>query len=90
MRLDKWLKVSRLIKRRTVAGAVCDDGRVLINDRVAKAHTEVKPDDRLTLVFGAKRLEVTILRVPEGPVAASAASTLYRTEAGENDLDDRE
>ncbi len=86
MRLDKWLKVSRLIKRRTVAGALCDDGRVLLNGRVAKAHSEVKPDDRLSLVFGGKTLAVTVLRVPDGPVQAAQAAFLYRNDKGD-DLD---
>ncbi|MBU6429366.1 MAG: RNA-binding S4 domain-containing protein [Cyanobacteria bacterium REEB65] len=78
MRLDKWLKVSRLIKRRTAAGAVCADGRAFLNGRVAKAHSEVKPHDRLTLLFGGKTIEILVLEVPAGAISASSASTLYQ------------
>lgn len=77
MRLDKWLKLSRVIKRRTVANEICDQGRVTINDRSAKASTEVKPGDRLEIQFGNKTLKLEILVVPTGPVAAKAASELY-------------
>ncbi len=77
MRLDKWLKLSRVIKRRTVANEICDQGRVTINDRAAKASTEVKPGDRLEIQFGNKTLKLEILVVPTGPVAAKAASELY-------------
>lgn len=62
MRLDKFLKVSRIIKRRTVAKEVADKGRIKINDRVAKSGTDVNIDDKLTIEFGNKTL---ILRVDE-------------------------
>ncbi len=52
MRLDKYLKVSRLIKRRTVANEACDAGRVLLNDKVARASAEVKAGDVITIQFG--------------------------------------
>ena len=52
MRLDKYLKVSRLIKRRTVANEVCDAGRILVNDKVAKASLNVKPGDIIEIQFG--------------------------------------
>ena len=58
MRLDKYLKVSRLIKRRTVANEACDAGRVLINDKVAKASTEVKVGDVIEIGFGTKAVKV--------------------------------
>ena len=58
MRLDKFLKVSRLIKRRTVANEACDAGRVLINDRPAKASAQVKAGDILEIQFGSKAVKV--------------------------------
>ncbi|MBO9540027.1 RNA-binding S4 domain-containing protein [bacterium] len=80
MRLDKWLKLSRVIKRRTVANEVCDQGRVTINGRPAKAAADVKPGDRLEIQFGGKTLKLEILLVPSTPVAAKSASELYRLE----------
>lgn len=65
MRLDKYLKVSRLIKRRTVANDACDAGRVLINDKPAKASSAVKEGDILTIQFGNKDVKVEILDVQE-------------------------
>ena len=76
MRLDKYLKVSRLIKRRTVAKDVCSGGKVEINGKVAKAGSEVKVGDKLSIHFGDKVLEVTIKDVKEN-VRASEASSLY-------------
>ena len=65
MRLDKYLKVSRLIKRRTVANEACDAGRVMINDKVAKASAEVKAGDTITILFGNKDVKVEVLSVQE-------------------------
>lgn len=65
MRLDKYLKVSRLIKRRTVANEACDGGRVLINDKPAKASTNVKVGDVITISFGNKEVKVEVLDVQE-------------------------
>ena len=65
MRLDKYLKVSRLIKRRTVANEACDAGRVMINDRPAKASAEVKAGDIITIAFGNKDVKVEVLTVQE-------------------------
>ena len=65
MRLDKYLKVSRLIKRRTVANEACDAGRVLINDKPAKASSNVKAGDILTIQFGNKDVKVEVLDVQE-------------------------
>lgn len=65
MRLDKFLKVSRLIKRRTVANEACDAGRVLINDKPAKASANVKVGDVITIQFGNKDVKVEILDVQE-------------------------
>lgn len=65
MRLDKYLKVSRLIKRRTVANEACDAGRVTINDRPAKASADVKVGDVITIRFGDKEVRVEVLAVQE-------------------------
>ncbi len=63
MRLDKYLKVSRLIKRRTVANEACDSGRVMINDRVAKASADVKTGDIIEISFGNKTVRVEVLDI---------------------------
>ncbi len=76
MRLDKFLKVSRLIKRRTVANEACDGGRVSVNGRVVKASYDVKVGDELTIAFGAKPLQIRVLDVKE-TVAKNDAQTLY-------------
>ena len=65
MRLDKYLKVSRLIKRRTVANEACDNGRVFVNDKPAKASTTVKAGDIITISFGNKETKVRVLDVAE-------------------------
>ena len=65
MRLDKYLKVSRLIKRRTVANEACDAGRVTINDRPAKASANVKEGDIIEIGFGNKAVRVEVLSVRE-------------------------
>ncbi len=65
MRLDKYLKVSRIIKRRTVANEACDAGRVMVNGKVAKASLDVKEGDILEIQFGMKPVKVKILDVKE-------------------------
>ena len=65
MRLDKYLKVSRLIKRRTVANEACDAGRVLINDKVAKASANVNVGDIIEIGFGTRSVKVEVLNVQE-------------------------
>ncbi len=65
MRLDKFLKVSRLIKRRTVANEACDAGRVLVNDKTAKASLNVKEGDVIEIQFGTKSVKVRVLDVQE-------------------------
>ena len=65
MRLDKYLKVSRLIKRRTVANEACDAGRVTINDKVAKASVDVKAGDIIEIQFGNKSVKVRVTDVKE-------------------------
>jgi len=77
MRLDKFLKVSRLIKRRTVANEACDGERVLVGGRPAKASYEVKPGDILEIRFGQKTLKIEVLRVAEA-VRKDDASAMYR------------
>lgn len=65
MRLDKYLKVSRLIKRRTVANEACDAGRVMINNKVAKASNEVKLGDEIEIAFGTKNVKVKVTQIVE-------------------------
>jgi len=77
MKLDKFLKVSRLIKRRTIANEACDVGRVMINDRPAKASAQVKVGDILEIQFGTKAVKVEVLNVQE-TVKKDEAQELYR------------
>lgn len=77
MRLDKFLKVSRIIKRRTVANEACDQGRVSVNGRVAKASVDVKSGDVIEIRFGEKIFKAEILNVAEH-VLKSEASELYK------------
>lgn len=77
MRLDKFLKVSRLIKRRTVANEACDNGRISVNGRVVKASYDVKVGDKITLNLGAKELSVEVLQVAE-TVRKDDASAMYK------------
>ena len=77
MRLDKYLKVSRLIKRRTVANDACDAGRVMINDKPAKASSTVKAGDTITISFGNKEVKVEVLDVQE-TVKKDEAKELFR------------
>lgn len=76
MRLDKYLKVSRLIKRRTVANEACDGGRVMINDKPAKASSTVKVGDIIAISFGNKEVKVRVLDVQE-TVRKEAAGELF-------------
>lgn len=77
MRLDKFLKVSRIIKRRTVANEACDAGRVMINGKTAKASANVKEGDILEIAFGNKEVKVEILDVQE-TVRKDDAKELFR------------
>ena len=77
MRLDKYLKVSRLIKRRTVANEACDNERVTVNGRVARASYDVKVGDIITIRFGQKALSVEVLSVADNVGKADAAA-MYR------------
>lgn len=77
MRLDKYLKVSRLIKRRTVANEACDAGRVSVNGKPAKASAEVKVGDIITIGFGNKEVKVEVLSVQE-TIRKEEAKELFR------------
>ena len=77
MRLDKYLKVSRLIKRRTVANEACDNERVSVNGRPAKASYDVKVGDVIELRFGARTVRVEVLQVADN-IRKDDASAMYR------------
>ena len=77
MRLDKYLKVSRLIKRRTVANEACDNQRVTVNGRVARASYDVKVGDVITIRFGQKALSVEVVSVADN-VGKADADAMYR------------
>lgn len=77
MRLDKYLKVSRLIKRRTVANEACDTGHISVNGTVAKASYDVKEGDTIEIHFGAKLLKVQVVSVSEY-VTKNDAAAMYR------------
>ena len=77
MRLDKFLKVSRLIKRRTVANEACDNGRIQVNGRVVKASYEVKVGDKLEISMGPRVVAVEVLQVADN-VPKDDAVTMYK------------
>jgi ribosomal 50S subunit-recycling heat shock protein len=77
MRLDKFLKVSRIVKRRPIAKAVCDGGRVRVNDHPAKAGKELHEGDVLRIDLRSKILTCQILSIPTGNIRAAEASSLY-------------
>ena len=77
MRLDKFLKVSRLIKRRTIANEVSDMGRVFLNGNPAKPAKQVKENDILEIEYATRILKVRILKVPTGAVSIQEAPSLY-------------
>ena len=77
MRLDKFLKVSRLIKRRTVANEACDNGRISVNGRVVKASYDVKVGDRLEIAMGPRVIAVEVLQVAEN-VRKDDACAMYK------------
>ncbi len=76
MRLDKFLKVSRLIKRRTLAKEICDRQQVKVNDRIAKASTVLKPGDVIEIFLGTRRLKVRVRNIRE-TVPAKQVTELY-------------
>ena len=77
MRLDKYLKVSRLIKRRTVANEACDNARISVNGKPAKASYDVKVGDQIEIAFDARTLRVEVLAVAEA-VRKDDASAMYK------------
>ena len=77
MRLDKYLKVSRLIKRRTIENEACDNDRILVNGKQAKASYQVKVGDVIEITFGQRTLKVEVLNIAEH-VLKNDASALYR------------
>ena len=78
MRLDKFLKVSRLIKRRTVANAVSETGRVLVNGNPAKPAKQLKVGDIIEIEYANRTEKVVVLVIPSGNVSIQEAETLYR------------
>ena len=77
MRLDKYLKVSRLIKRRTIANEACDNGRISVNGRVVKASYEVKVGDKIEIAMGTRTVAVEVLRISE-TVRKDDACAMYK------------
>jgi len=77
MRLDKYLKVSRLIKRRTVANEACDNGRISVNGRVVKASYDVKVGDKIEISMGPRTIAVEVLQVAEA-VRKDDAAAMYK------------
>ncbi len=77
MRLDKYLKVSRLIKRRTVANEACDNGRISVNGKVVKASYDVKVGDKIEISMGMRTVAVEVLAVAEA-VRKDDASAMYK------------
>ena len=77
MRLDKFLKVSRLIKRRTVANSVSEMGKVYVNGNIAKPAKQLKAGDIIKIEYTNKTIEVKVLLIPTGNVSIQGASTLY-------------
>ena len=77
MRLDKYLKVSRLIKRRTVANEACDNGRISVNGRVVKASYDVKLGDKIEISMGTRTITVEVLQVAEN-VRKDDAAAMYK------------
>jgi ribosomal 50S subunit-recycling heat shock protein len=77
MRLDKYLKVSRIIKRRTVANEACDAGKVCVNGKVARASTKINVGDRIDITLGERTVSVEVVSVAE-TVRKEDATTLYK------------
>ena len=78
MRIDKYLKISRLIKRRTVATDACNSGKITVNGKVAKASTDVKEGDIIEIGFGEKKTKVRILKIVDF-IKADEANTMFES-----------
>ncbi|MFW6148849.1 MAG: S4 domain-containing protein [Atribacterota bacterium] len=78
LRVDKFFKLSRIIKRRTEAKKACDSNSVKVNDKIAKAGDDIKPQDKIKIFFRHKVLEIEVLEIPIGNVSISDSSRLYR------------
>lgn len=79
MRLDKWLKVSRIIKRRTIANEACDKDKIKVNNKIARASTEVKVGDIIEISMGNRQSSLEVLKVPEkGNVTTQDAKECYK------------
>ncbi|ANZ59973.1 hypothetical protein AYR62_02430 [Secundilactobacillus paracollinoides] len=89
MRLDKFLKVSRIIKRRTVAKEIADKGRITVNGRVAKSSTDVMPEDELVIKFGNKTLTVQVMQLLD-TTKKQDADNMYKIVSEEYEKDFRE
>ncbi|MEK7433368.1 MAG: RNA-binding S4 domain-containing protein [Cyanobacteriota bacterium] len=86
MRLDKWLKVSRIIKRRTIANEVCDKEKIIINGKIAKASSEVKINDIVEINMGNRKTVFEILSVPTiGNVTVQEAKEMYKMISSEKE-----
>lgn len=77
MRLDKFLKVSRLIKRRTVANEVSDMGRVFVNGNPSKPSKQIKENDIIEIEYATRTVKIKVLKVPQGAVSVQEAPNLY-------------
>ena len=86
MRLDKYLKVSRIIKRRTVAKEACENGRVAINGKIAKASTDIKEDDIIEIEFASKKIKAKVVNIVEH-VRKEEAKDMYIILEGEEDTE---
>ena len=88
MRLDKYLKITRLIKRRTIANEACDAGKIVVNDKIARASYDVKVGDIIEINMGSKPLKVKVLNVTEYATKENAADNytclLYTSDAADD------
>ncbi len=82
MRIDQFLSISRLIKRRTEAKRICEEGRVYLDGRRAKPGDRVKPGQVVRLEFWDRKIEAVVLEIPKGNVSRERARTLYRLVGG--------
>jgi ribosomal 50S subunit-recycling heat shock protein len=77
MRIDKWLKMSRLIKRRTIAQLACEQGRVFVNERIAKPALTLKVGDKIHIELGSRAITVDVVSIPQRAPSIQEASSLY-------------